>query len=280
MDGEVLRKPLVYAVPGMDQAAVHANLPYHTDADDALQMDVYLPPELPKGARRPGVLFIHGGPVPSDLPLRPKDWGVYRSYGQLMAASGLVGITFNHRYYGMDHLEQAARDIQTAIVYVRALADVLSLDADRLALWAFSGGGPFLSFALREQLPYVRCLVAYYALLALQPFQGRAAGAVTEAMLRAFSPAAYLEAATAPALPILIARAGQDQPTLNATIDAFVQGALAANLPIEVMNHPHGRHAFDILDADDRSREIIARTVAFVQAHLGSREEDQGPRAE
>jgi len=272
MDLEVLRKSLVYIVPGMEQAAVRAELRYHADADDALRMDVYLPPELLTGARRPGVLFIHGGPVPSDLPLRPKDWGVYRSYGRLMAASGLVGITFNHRYYGMDHLEQAAHDIETAIAYVRAHANDFNLDPDRLALWAFSGGGPFLSLALREHLPYVRCLVSYYALLDLRPFQGRAAGAVTDAVLHAFSPVAHLEAGAAPAFPILVARAGQDQPTLNGTIDSFVQAALAANLPIELMNHLRGQHAFDILDADDRSREIIARTVTFVQMHLGEAE--------
>lgn len=81
-------------------------------------------------------------------------------------------------------------------------------------------------------------MVAYYALLDLRPFQGRADATVTDAILQAFSPAAYVEAGTAPALPILVARAGQDQPTLNGTIDAFVQGALAANLPIEVLNHP------------------------------------------
>ena len=73
MDIEVLRKPLVYAVPGMEQAVVRADLSYHTDVDDALRMDVYLPPDLPEGARRPGVLFIHGGPIPSELSLRPKD---------------------------------------------------------------------------------------------------------------------------------------------------------------------------------------------------------------
>src|SRR5262245_5796533 len=193
MDVEVLRKPLVYAVPGMEQAVVRADLSYHTDADDALRMDVYLPPGLPEGVRRPGVLFIHGGPIPSDLSLRPKDWGVYRSYGQLMAASGLVGVTFNHRYYGIDRLEQAARDIQAALAYVRARAEELSLDADRLALWAFSGGGPFLSLALRETLPSARCLAAFYAVLDLRPFQERAAGVVTDAILRAFSPLAHLE---------------------------------------------------------------------------------------
>lgn len=115
MELETLRQPLVYTVPMMEQAVVRADLLYHTDADDALRMDGYLPLYLPKDPRRPGVLFIHGGPILSDLPLRPKDWGVYRSYGRLMAASGLVGIAFNHRYYGMDHVERAARDIDTAI---------------------------------------------------------------------------------------------------------------------------------------------------------------------
>jgi acetyl esterase/lipase len=254
----------------MERAAVRADLSDHADQGDALRMDVYLPPDLPTGARRPGVLFIHGGPIASDMALRPKDWGVYRSYGQLMAASGLVGITFNHRYYGIDHLELAAGDIQAAMTYVRTHAGDLSIDADRLALWAFSGGGPFLSLALREHMPFVRCLAAYYAVLDLRPFQERAGGAVTDAVLRAFSPVAHVEANTAPALPILIARAGQDQPRLNGAIDAFVQAALAANLPIDVMNHPQGRHAFDILDDDNRSREIIARTVAFIRAHLGA----------
>jgi hypothetical protein len=83
MDIDVLRKPLVYAVPNMERAAVRVDLAYHAEAeqDAALRMDVYLPPDVPPGARRPGVLFIHGGPIPADLALRPKDWGVYRSYG-------------------------------------------------------------------------------------------------------------------------------------------------------------------------------------------------------
>ena len=75
MDLETLRQPLVYAVPTMEQAVVRTNLSYRLDMDDALRMDIFLPPELPKGACRPGVLFIHGGPIPSDLSLRPKDWG-------------------------------------------------------------------------------------------------------------------------------------------------------------------------------------------------------------
>ena len=42
------------------------------------------------------------------------------------------------------------------------------VDSTRLALWAFSGGGPFLSLALREGAPTFRALVAYYAALDLR----------------------------------------------------------------------------------------------------------------
>ena len=69
---------------------------------------------------------------------------------------------------------------------------------------------------------------------------------------------------------MLIARAGQDDPRLNATVDAFRGGgAQAERCPFEVLNHPDGRHGFDILDDDARSREIIARTFAFLKANLG-----------
>lgn len=47
-----------------------------------------------------------------------------------------------------------------------------------------------------------------------------------------------------------------------------MQEALAGNAPLELMNHSAGRHGFDILDDDERSREIIARAVAFAQVHV------------
>src|SRR5207248_2761146 len=79
-------------------------------------------------ARRPGVVFIHGGPIPADLRPAPTDWGVYRSYGELAAASGFVGATFNHRYHSRAQLDEAASDIAAAIQYLRAHAAPFHLD--------------------------------------------------------------------------------------------------------------------------------------------------------
>jgi hypothetical protein len=61
---------------------------------------------------------------------------------------------------------------------------------------------------------------------------------------------------------------GLDHPLLNNATDRFVQEGLAKNVTLEAMNHPGGRHGFDIIDDDARSREIIARTLEFLKARL------------
>ena len=90
----------------------------------------------------------------------------------------------------------------------------------------------------------------------------------TEETRREFSPVRHLAAAGEQTPPLFVARAGRDNPWLNASIDRFVQEALARNAPLELMTHPAGQHGFDILDDDDRSREIITRTLDFLKGRL------------
>jgi len=86
-------------------------------------------------------------------------------------------------------------------------------------------------------------------------------------MLTELSPLHFMSINGAKIAPIFIARAGLDNPRLNGTVDQFVQEALARNATIDVSNHPKGHHGFDILDDDERSREIIGRTIAFIKSH-------------
>ena len=67
---------------------------------------------------------------------------------------------------------------------------------------------------------------------------------------------------------MFIARAGLDNYRLNQEMDIFLKKALASNADIELMNHPDGRHGFDILDDNPRSREIIVRSMDFVTSKL------------
>lgn len=262
-----LSQRLVYRLPGMAAANVRRDLAYREADAASPRMNVYQPPNLAPGARLPVVLFIHGGPIPAAPVLQPTDWGIYISYGELCAASRLIGVTFNHRFYDPAQLEQAAGDVRAAVDYVRANAGELQIDSSRLAVWAFSGGGPLLSSFLRERLDYLRCLAASYAVLDLRAYLGDAAANVPGALLDAFSPAANLNVDSA-ALPMFIARAGLDAPAINASIDLFVQKALAANAPLELLNHPQGHHGFDTLDDDARTHEITARALEFLKTHL------------
>src|SRR5690349_11067947 len=104
---EILHNRVVVSVPGMDAVAVQRDLVYalrvepgHT-GETPLHMDVYTPTSA--AAPAPGVVvLVHGGPVPR---LGAKNLGVFRSYGELLAASGMAAVTFDHRYLAADRLD-------------------------------------------------------------------------------------------------------------------------------------------------------------------------------
>jgi acetyl esterase/lipase len=259
-------KRIVYSAPGMEKVKVQKGLTYKSVAGTELKMDVYSPPDSRKGVQRPAVLFIHGGRIPPNLRTTPREWGVYVSFGQLMAASGFVGVMFNHRFHAWESLADSQSDVMDAIAYVRNNADTLGVDKDRIVLWAFSAGGIFLSQPLREMPAYLRGIVAYYAILDMQGSPQNAPPSVTPEMLREVSPVHHLAQSKQTIPPIFIARAGLDNADLNAGTDRFVQTALAKNASVEVINHAAGQHGFDIEDDNDRTREIIRRTLEFIKA--------------
>jgi acetyl esterase/lipase len=260
-----LSRRLVYRRDSLTAASVRRSIRYRPlDAPDLL-MDVY----TPSGTQPvPAVLFIHGGPIPREM-TPPTQWGAFISYGELAAAYGLAGVVFNHRLHALTDYPIAQDDIEAAIEYVRKNADDLGISDDRLAVWVFSGGGPLLARFVRDCPAFVRCLAAFYAILDLRHVIPPNADAAQVAGMELFSPAAHVPGSLT-RVPLLLARAGLDAPAVNDSIDSFVRAALSGNTMIECLNHPAGHHAFDLLDDDDRSREIIKRAMEFVQSHLST----------
>ena len=82
------------------------------------------------------------------------------------------------------------------------------------------------------------------------------------------SPVRYIGDGDYTGAPIFIARAGRDSAAINRSVQTMVRNAIAANAFFEIMNHPDGRHGFDVRDDVDRSREIIARTFAFIKTRF------------
>jgi len=255
-------------VPGMDAVSVRKDLVYKTDGSLSLAMDVYSPPSVRGGSKDPAVLFLHGGVGPA-FPVRPKEWGIYRSWGRLAAASGLVGVTFNHRVGFPDPaLDVAASDLRDAVAFVRSHAAEYGVNPNRIALAAYSAGGPLLAAAIREPAPYVRCLVAFYAFLDLSGSALHRKFLDAEA-IRRFSPAVALADARGALPPIFVARAGRDSiPDLQPGLDRFVSEAVAKNVDLAFFNQPGGEHGFDNDPGDPRSREIVRAAIEFLKTNL------------
>lgn len=252
-----LATPVVYRLAGMDSVRVREGIVYKRADGVGLTMSVAQAAGASADGAVPVILFIHGGPLGENFTPPPTEWGVYRSYVRLAAASGFVGVAFNFRYVDLSEegLARAASDVVDAIAYVRSHATTFGADPQRICLWAFSGGGPMLPLALAEGRDWFRCLVSYYALL-----DNPQAGAHRSLVRHPLRDGQVMP-------PTFIARAGLDSPAINASVDAFVARAQSEGGVFTVANHPTGRHGFDITDDDERSREIIGATFEFVRHH-------------
>ena len=181
-----------------------------------------------------------------------KDMASYVSWGRLVAASGMIGVTYtNHE----------AKDAHAMLAYLRANAAALGIDDQRIAIWACSGNAP-MALSLLEG---ARCAALCY------PFMGDLDGgtetARAAAMFRFAAPA--LAPGQLPAIPMFIARAGRDEmPGINTSIDRFVTAALARELPITLANHPTGPHSFDLVDDSATTRALVRQILAFLHIQL------------
>lgn len=159
---------LVFETPGMRAVTVRKDAVYKTAQDLRLLADFYYPSKVGEEPL-PGVIFVHGDASPEIL-RGAKDWGQFVSWGQLAAASGFVGVTFNRRSSERrTKLPEGASDVQDLIRYVRAEARTLMIDKNSLCVWTCSAGPPFVApDVIRNAPSMVKCVVVYYGLMDLQ----------------------------------------------------------------------------------------------------------------
>ena len=66
-------------------------------------------------------------------------------------------------------------------------------------------------------------------------------------------------------LPILMVRAGLDRPPVNRAIADLATLAANQNAPLTLLNYAGGHHAFEIVDNEDTTRDVIDTTIEFVK---------------
>jgi dienelactone hydrolase len=222
-------RELALQIPGMHRAVVKRDVVYARAGGRALKLDVYRPRRARPGQRLAAVVLVHGATADPS----PKDWGVYVGWGQLLAASGLAGIPFNHR--------GRSADVRAALAHVRRQPARLGIDRRRICVASFSAGVPVgLGVALRDRS--IKCALVFY-------------GPPEPSLLRTNSP------------PIFVAKAGLDSASINDAIDSLQRRAREIGANVQVVTHATGVHGFDVRNHDARSREILREALAFVRAH-------------
>jgi hypothetical protein len=255
---DLVKKTVVYELPGMEDVAVRRDVVYQATGADPLRLDLYTPPGE---GRRPAVVFVSGYPDPgfeAFVGRKFKELGAYTSWARLVAAAGLVGVTYTNR--------EPAADLAALLRYLRQDADALGIDPGRIGLWACSGNVPTALGALMEG--GIACAALCYGYML--DLEGASEVRTAAAQFGFATPCTGRTVDDLPRdLPLFLARAGQDQtPHLNEALDRFLARALARDLPVSLVNHATGPHAFDLFDDGAASREVIRAILEFLRFHL------------
>ena len=184
----------------------------------------------------------------------------YRDWSRLLASNGIVAVTYRN--------EDPLRDARRLLHRLQQDADTLGIDPERIGIWSSSGNVPN-ALALFAAEPKLVCAALLYGYTMDLPGHDEVASAA--ARFGFVNAAQELAFEALRGRPILVARAGRDEmPGLNTSLDRFVGAAHEADLPLRVVDHTDGPHAFDIMEPTDRTQTAIREIVGFLAANLSA----------
>ena len=190
-------------------------------------MDVYRPASRGR-ARYPVLIFFSRGQGAARSQLHLTGWA------RAAASRGVAAVVPDLR------AGSEAKDFEALLAHVREHAATFGIDPEAIAVYAASGN-VFTAFPLLEdpKQTTVKAAVMYYGAAPISEFRRD--------------------------LPVLVVRAGLDRPVLNQGITSLASLAVSQNAPLTLLNHPTGYHAFETLNDDDATRDVIAQTIEFVK---------------
>jgi hypothetical protein len=259
---------LVYDPPEMYQVHVET-VQYRTlsEPSDTLDLDVFYPPDRQVGKLLPAVILANDFPQTAKPPISEwgsRTFGVFQSWGRLIAASGLIAVAYDTIH---------PNDIEAVVRHIQQHSADLGIDADRLGLWSASSHVAVASsFAYQENRDYLKFAVFYYGPI-FTPDNFRRqdfdASCVPLGCYGAELPSAKLLRTD---LPVFVVRAGKDTPLNQEPIDHFAQLAKEAGVPLTLIRFDEGSHIFDwsntsFGEVKVKAVEIVKQTLEFMKAN-------------
>jgi pectinesterase len=232
--------------------------------------------------RRPGVIFIHGGGWTGMHPF------THIRHANALAAHGYVTATTAYRLYPEGTIADCISDTKCAVRWMRANADRLGLDSDRIAVAGGSAGGhlaamialtpgrfegdggnPGVSSAVSAAVLWypatdLRAPGATYP--NIRQSLNTVAGTSDESELLALSPVTYVH----PGAPPIFTMVGDlDNLTTAAEMRTFHRTLDRHGVPNKLKVFPGRGHAFDLLPGDWETSYALME--GFFDRELGAR---------
>jgi dienelactone hydrolase len=223
---------VVYDVPATKHVKVRNEVPYL----GALAIDIYSPPDLKAGEKRPAVVFINAVGDRGDN--KVKSWAIYQSWPRLVAAHGMIGVSMDA------DIERIQESLRGVFDFLTKQGEQHGVDSARVGLYAASANvrGTYQYLVGDNAAPGIRAAALYY-------------GSVPSGRMRAD-------------LPVLFIVAQGDATGMGAPLGELWRRVVEAKAPwllLFASNLPHG---FDAFSDNDDARRVIQQSLAFWKSHL------------
>jgi dienelactone hydrolase len=247
-----LEAPLVLKVPGMDQVA-YGSVEYQPGR----KLDIYYPGGYDFKKALPVVVLVMGystAVTTKWFGAKLKDIGQYISWGQLVAAKGMICVA-----YETDFPDD---DIDYVLDFILDRGKAYGMDGKRIGLFTCSGNTITALGALaakdRRYAASLKCGVVFYPIISyfqtnnpdmnmVVPFQRQLRKDV----------------------PVFMVTIGQEVPVWKQAAADFLALAAARAYPVQSAYFEKGTHGFDTDVDSEESRAIIAQAADFLKAKLG-----------
>lgn len=255
---------VAYEVAGMNDVIVKKDIPYLKSSDSSLKMDVYYPPDFDFRMKIPAVVFVFGYTNEGQLKTAKhqlRTWSPYTSWCRIVAASGMAAIVYE--------TTEPENDLKSLIKYIISDKDKLSIDVDRIGAYSCSANTPTeMAYVLNDPDCIFKCAVVYYGVFLTKGFKHISTIDTLSKNMGFVTPELSEPASWNKKIPLMIVHAGKDLVLLTESLTDFVSEAIVQNIPVTLIIHSDGIHAFDLYTDNESTRQIIRNTLEFWKGYL------------
>lgn len=260
------KEPVVaYEVAGMNDVIVKKDIPYLKSSDSVLKMDIYYPPNFDFKQKIPAVVFVFGYTNDGQLKTAKhqlRTWSPYTSWCRVVAATEMAAIV----YETID----PENDLKSLIQYINSNTDNLNIDVNKIGAYSCSANTPTeIAYVLNDPDCIFKCAVVYYGIFLTTDFKYISTIDTLSQNMGFVTPRLSEPTSWNRKVPIMIVHAGKDfVPHTNESLKSFIENAIVQNVPITLMVHSDGVHAFDIYTDNESTKQIIKNTLEFWKFYL------------